>query len=551
LVSGSTYNLTGTLSAALSAGQTVRVSYDGGTTWSTLVTPEVNGTTLNMTGKTLGASGQVLAKVVDAQGKFGLGFNKDFIAPSVSSVTDDVIGTANASTTNVTYAYTFSESVTGLSTSSFTPTNGTVTSVSGSGKNWTVNVSPNSGIASGTIGLTLNAGAVTDAAGNANASSTQNSQAIDTVSPTLQSTQLAGNLMTLTFSESLDSGHLPSATQFSVQLNGTSVAVNSLSVNGNQLILTLASSVTASSGSVTYTDPTSGDDLTAVQDTSGNDASGFTSGFGSSTPSGSASPLELKWVSTTGTGATTSTFEVWTKAGYKVGSADLGFSLDPTKASFAVVDGSSPSTSDFIIANNAGNPTMVAYISLNAPSGPVKLFSFNTSTLTSSGTVYDLSMQNLSMGFEDGAHTNGSQTPAIGRFIVGGTGSDVLNLSLITSGTGPEPTTLIGGTASDTGVDVAKIDIAAVAASFTGALTVAVDSSTVWHIKDSSATPKLIADVLVKSVAPGSAYDLVFHKPGSTDTVTESLINVEQLKFFNGNTFIGGWKLSDHSVLTA
>lgn len=106
----------------------------------------------------------------------------DTTAPVVT-ITDNLAGAATLNTPSVTYSLQFSEPVTGLDSSDFNVTNGTVNSVSGAGSSWTVSIAPGAGVASSTIGLTLKAGAVADAAGNANAIATNTSQAIDTVAP--------------------------------------------------------------------------------------------------------------------------------------------------------------------------------------------------------------------------------------------------------------------------------------------------------------------------------------------------------------------------------
>ncbi len=103
-------------------------------------------------------------------------------APTVS-ITDNLLGTANLTTSNITYTLTFSEAVTGLAASDFIVSNGAVSSVTGNGSVWTVNVTPASGIANGTIGVTLKAGAVSDTDGNPNALASNSSQTIDTAAP--------------------------------------------------------------------------------------------------------------------------------------------------------------------------------------------------------------------------------------------------------------------------------------------------------------------------------------------------------------------------------
>lgn len=106
----------------------------------------------------------------------------DTVAPTVV-ITDNLAGTAKLTTAAVTYTLAFSEAVTGLAVDDFIVSKGSVSSISGSGSAWTVEVIPAQGVSSGTIGLTLAAGAVTDAAGNGNAVASDTSQAIDTVAP--------------------------------------------------------------------------------------------------------------------------------------------------------------------------------------------------------------------------------------------------------------------------------------------------------------------------------------------------------------------------------
>jgi len=113
---------------------------------------------------------------------FTTGAAPDTMAPTVT-ITDNLSGTANRTTANVAYSLAFSESVTGLDPTDFTVLNGTIGSVSGSGSNWVVNVTPATGVANSTIALTLKAGAVSDLAGNVNATATNTSQVVDTVAP--------------------------------------------------------------------------------------------------------------------------------------------------------------------------------------------------------------------------------------------------------------------------------------------------------------------------------------------------------------------------------
>ncbi|MFV3075469.1 SwmB domain-containing protein, partial [Niveispirillum fermenti] len=94
------------------------------------------------------------------------------------------------------------------------------------------------------------------------------------------------NTFTVTFDVALDGGNPPPSSAFDVQVNGTSVPVTGVTVNGvnKTVTLTLDSSALGGSGALTagdiidfiYTDPTAGNDLAAIQGTTGLDAANFT-----------------------------------------------------------------------------------------------------------------------------------------------------------------------------------------------------------------------------------------------------------------------------------
>ncbi len=113
---------------------------------------------------------------------------------------------------------------------------------------------------------------VTDGAGNPK---TVEITAGDVTNPQFQSAHVdsSGTQLTLTYSEALDSANLPPSSSFSVNVGGQLVNVTGISVNGNVVILTLGTPVTAGQTvTVGYTDPTTGNDPNAIQDTAGNDA---------------------------------------------------------------------------------------------------------------------------------------------------------------------------------------------------------------------------------------------------------------------------------------
>ena len=99
--------------------------------------------------------------------------------------------------------------------------------------------------------------------------------------PTLSSAATFGDgtEVLLTFSENLDPGGR-SITLFTVKVDGTAVTLSGTvaTVSGRVVTLTLATALTSATQTVTvsYADPTAGDDNAGVQDVAGNDADSFT-----------------------------------------------------------------------------------------------------------------------------------------------------------------------------------------------------------------------------------------------------------------------------------
>lgn len=113
---------------------------------------------------------------------------------------------------------------------------------------------------------------VTDAAGNPKA---LDITAGDVTNPQFESANVdnSGTQLKLTYSEALDSTNLPTPDSFVVTAGGQSVTVTGVSINGNNVILTLAPPITTGqSVQIAYTDPTTGNDTNAIQDVAGNDA---------------------------------------------------------------------------------------------------------------------------------------------------------------------------------------------------------------------------------------------------------------------------------------
>jgi uncharacterized repeat protein (TIGR02059 family) len=103
---------------------------------------------------------------------------------------------------------------------------------------------------------------------------TTSSSALDTTPPTLSSAVLnsAGTSIVLTYNETL-SATTAATSAFAVSDSGTAVTVSSVTASGFSVTLALASTINIGRVvTLSYTDPTAGDDANAIQDLVGNDA---------------------------------------------------------------------------------------------------------------------------------------------------------------------------------------------------------------------------------------------------------------------------------------
>ena len=113
-------------------------------------------------------------------------------------------------------------------------------------------------------------------AAGAGAAAEAEATAEDRVVPALASASVDGTILTLTFSEALDTASQPAAEAFAVTVAGTARTVDAVALSGSAVELTLASAVTSGETvTVGYTVPT-GADAAPVQDVAGNDAASFT-----------------------------------------------------------------------------------------------------------------------------------------------------------------------------------------------------------------------------------------------------------------------------------
>ncbi|MBW7452701.1 Ig-like domain-containing protein [Paenibacillus sepulcri] len=247
-VSGQTVVLT--LQGTLASGQLIKVSYSAGER------------PIKSTGGTAAAnfSGRDVSN------------NPDTTVPRQLS------GTINGNT----IILTFSENLAAVNAGAYSQFSAaigsstrTVTQVSGSGNIVfiTFNGSPAASTETVTLSYYASTYALKDLAGNAVPSFSsfyiQNGQ--DTLPPVLQSTAAAGNLVTLTYNETMNPAMKPPTSAFKVLVNGTARAVTSINISGPQVVLTLASATeTTDNVNVSYSGGSP-----ALTDMSGNAAAIF------------------------------------------------------------------------------------------------------------------------------------------------------------------------------------------------------------------------------------------------------------------------------------
>ncbi|WP_265257182.1 Ig-like domain-containing protein [Verminephrobacter aporrectodeae] len=262
-------------------------SADGGRTWTGTLTPASD-----TTARYNVISVNNLSGVTDADGNTATGhystswpYAVDTKAPALTRITVNDSQLTAGKTTTVTF--TFDEQVTGFTKNHLSVPNGTLSelrSIDG-GQTWTGTLTPtaNATDASNTIGVS-NLSGVKDWSGNAaTGSPTSNNYEVnstDTESPVLRGATVNGNRLVLSYTEAttLDATHKADKGAFTVLVDGTANAVTATAVDATAktVTLTLTTAVTVSQNvTVSYTDPTTGNDANATQDAAGNDAASF------------------------------------------------------------------------------------------------------------------------------------------------------------------------------------------------------------------------------------------------------------------------------------
>lgn len=99
----------------------------------------------------------------------------------------------------------------------------------------------------------------------------------DDKAPELLDISADGSKIILMYDEALQTSNTPLLSAFSIKVNGNSVTATGLTIQGDKVYLTLPSALLKSDDIViSYTDPTAGNDVKAIQDVAGNDAVSIT-----------------------------------------------------------------------------------------------------------------------------------------------------------------------------------------------------------------------------------------------------------------------------------
>ena len=222
----------------------------------------------------------------------------------------------------------------------------------------------------------FNGGPGTDSVGSIS-SSTFDQGVDDSTPPTLSSAALnsSGTAITLTYNEALSATTAPTSA-FTVLDAGSAVAVSSATASGSALTLALGSTINIGRVvTVSYSDPTAGDDANAIQDLVGNDAASLTSQSVTNNSTVKATQTNITITSSTSVsfgsdlsltstgGSTGGTFT------YTVisGSCTIeGSTLTPTAAGSCVIRSSLAENDNYLAAQSADTTITIATSNVSA-----------------------------------------------------------------------------------------------------------------------------------------------------------------------------------------
>lgn len=315
----------------------------------------------------------------------------DGTAPTVSQVSSNTTNGSYKAGASIDIRVTFSEAVTVTGTPQITletgATDRTVDYTSGSGSTVLVfTYVVQSGDTTSdlnyfsTSALVLNGGTIADSAGNnatltlpalAGGSSLAGLKAlvIDTTAPTFVSAAVtsSGTSLTLTYSENLSATTAASSTFSVTRSSGGAISVTGVSVSSATITLTVSTINVGQTVSISYTDPSAGDDTNAVQDSAGNDAISLVgqSVTNNSTTKQSQSALVITTTSVT----FPSTLSLSTSGGSGTGSVTYSFvsgncsvsgsTLTPTASGSCVIQATKAADTNYLVVNSSNTTVTI------------------------------------------------------------------------------------------------------------------------------------------------------------------------------------------------
>lgn len=176
--------ISGTLDAALAAGEFVEVSVDGGAHWQKAAS-SVGGNTWSLAGMLAAGANDIGVRVTDAVGNSGAvrtqAYTLDTVAPTVA-IASSAATLKAGQTASITF--TFSEDPgTTFTSADITVAGGTLGALGGTGLTRTAVFTPAAGIDAGTANISIAPGAYADAAGNIGGTGAMPTLTYDTKAP--------------------------------------------------------------------------------------------------------------------------------------------------------------------------------------------------------------------------------------------------------------------------------------------------------------------------------------------------------------------------------
>ncbi|NVD96829.1 DUF4347 domain-containing protein [Massilia sp. BJB1822] len=179
--------ISGTLSANLAAGESVQISLDNGSSWST-ASASAGSNAWTLAGQTLSGSGTLQVRVTDAAGNSGAAASNPYVLDTsgpTAAISSNVSVLKSGESAIITI--TFSETPAGFSLADLTAVGGTLSNLSATAnaRIYTAEFTPNSGLSGLLGGVSLANGSYTDVAGNSGAGAASLAISIVTLGPSL------------------------------------------------------------------------------------------------------------------------------------------------------------------------------------------------------------------------------------------------------------------------------------------------------------------------------------------------------------------------------